>query len=413
MESEIRENTRTASASFLGFSIGDSSKWQENYVGYTNLKMNLGETFRVKTRFGASNYDASEEFFSSLGEKKNSEEQRLSRFAHADYSLGTAALTRVEQDVFGFGGSKVTLFQEFARVDPFFEDLKFSDKALRKQTKEDVFSKADRETSTYGVSLVQGSSGVTFSQSSISNISEGPASFYRENRFDSKAWFGLRDTFNEIFSSAGPTLANIVPSNVWVGYNEGSVRRNGFDITAGAITGLDAGASWLWGDTYAHLSAWRSLDESPQPVTNLSSRSLSDGGDFSIGVHKKTWSVSGYLSLTRLAYEDGLSNVKNTSIDGGVSFSYHLENWPSVTLAVEASSYDGTYTAWKGTEIGRYVKAGIALDFTKFLTKRNGQKLQFVYYARNDGFDSSWSTIKSHSLTLDHVFGAVMRTSWD
>ena len=54
----------------MGSFIGNSAKWQQNQVGYTNSEMTLGETIRVKTRFGASTYDASADFFNSLGQKK-------------------------------------------------------------------------------------------------------------------------------------------------------------------------------------------------------------------------------------------------------------------------------------------------------------------------------------------------------
>jgi len=113
-DTDFRDTARTEGTSFAGSFIGNSSTWQENQVGYTNLQMNLGEIVRLKTRFGASTYDPSEEFFNSIGQKKNPETQRALRFAsHVGPASGAAALTRVEglrlDDV------KVTLFQEFAR----------------------------------------------------------------------------------------------------------------------------------------------------------------------------------------------------------------------------------------------------------------------------------------------------------
>ena len=135
---DFRDAARTDGQSYMGSFIGNTAKWQQNQVGYTSSEMTLGETIRVKTRFGASTYDASADFFNSLGQKKTPEDQRALRFAsHAGPASGTAALTRVEADVLKLGDINATLFQEFAQVNSLFEDIRFSDKALRKQTKED------------------------------------------------------------------------------------------------------------------------------------------------------------------------------------------------------------------------------------------------------------------------------------
>ena len=236
-DTDFRDTARTDGTAFMGSFVGNSSKWQQSQVGYTNSQMNLGDTIRVKTRFGASTYDASAEFFNSLGQKKAPEDQRALRFAsHAGPASGAAALSRVEADVLKLGDVNVTLFQEFAQVNSLFEDIKFSDKALRKQTKEDVFSTPDRQTEKYGVALAQGSSGIMFSQSSISDLSGTASSFYREQRFNSRAWLGLRDITQGFSTAPDSVLGNLVPSSVWVGYSEGAVRQN-----AGATT-LTGGA---------------------------------------------------------------------------------------------------------------------------------------------------------------------------
>ena len=413
VDSDFRDTTKTDGRSFLGFFMGNTSKWQENQVGYTNMKMDLGETVRVNTRFGASTYEASTDFFNSLNDKKSPEDRRAARFANIGPASGTATLSRIEEDVLKFGNAKVMLYQEFARVDPFFEDVKFSDKALRQQTKDDVFSKPDRETGKYGISLIQGSSGVTLSQSLISNISEGPISFYREQRFDSKAWLGLRDVYKDYWNS-GSFLENFVPNTVWIGYSVGSVRRNGPDLPAAAATNINAGAFWQWADVYASMSAWRSLESSLQQVNNLGIRSFSDGADLSVGVQNKRWRLSGYVSITRSTYEDAWSNTSNNSTNGGVSFSLLFERLPNLTLAFDVSNYadNYVYTMSNGLDGGRYSTGGVALDFSKYLKETNKQKLQLFYYARKEGYDSYWGAVSSQNLTLAHVFGGVMRTRW-
>src|SRR5438270_14031897 len=133
-------------------------------------------------------------------------------------------MTRVEEDLLRFGDAKVMFFQQLARVNRLFGDLKFADKPQRQQTKDDVFSKPDRETSKYGFSFLRESSGIMFSQSSISNIIDDPASFYREQRFDSKAWLGVRDLCKGFGNSQDSLRGNFLPSNVWGSYCECNVR---------------------------------------------------------------------------------------------------------------------------------------------------------------------------------------------
>src|SRR6516162_3429224 len=114
MDSNFRDTTRIDGSSFLGFIVGNNAKWQDNQVGYTNLNTDLGDTIRFKTRFGASTYDASDQFFASLG--KSQDDQRMTRFAGVGFAPGLAAQTRAEEDVFRFGDGRVTVFQEFTRV---------------------------------------------------------------------------------------------------------------------------------------------------------------------------------------------------------------------------------------------------------------------------------------------------------
>jgi hypothetical protein len=424
-ESSFQDTTKTEGNVYGSAFVGNGLEWQKNQVGYSNSQVNIGDTIRVKTRFGASTYDASEEFFNSLSKTKTPEAQRALRFSSiAGPVSGVAALTRTEADVLKFGDINVTLFQQFSRVNSSFEDVKFSDKALRKQTKEDVFSAPDRQTNTYGVSLAQGSSGVMFSQSSLSDLSGTASSFYREQRFDSKAWLGLREIAG-LSNSTDSVLGNLVPSNVWVGYGEGAVKQNVGALTVGpeavslipattdpgtlidaTIAKMDAGLYWQWGSTYASMSAWRS-----QQVGNQSVASVADGGDASLGVQQKNWSANAYMSLSRWSSQDGVNYSGNYNVGGGASFSVLLGNWPNVTLSFDVTNYDGAYTAWDGRESGRTTSAGIAFDFSKYLIESRGQKLKFFYSARNGGYDSQWGVVNSYSRTIDHVFGTVFRTS--
>jgi hypothetical protein len=431
MNSDVRDNTRTDGKSFMDFFSGDNSKWQQNQVGYINVEASLGENLRVKTRVGASSYDASRQFFDSLAQKKSAENQRAARFLGVGPASGSAALTRVEEDFLRAGDFKVTGFQEFSHVSSYFEDLRFSDKAFRKQTRDDPFSSPDRQTGKYGVSLVQGSSGVMVSQSSISDISGSASSFYSEQRFNSTAWLGVRDMTKDFWNSNGSVLGNLVPSSVWVGYSEGSVRQNVALPTLAAVTGgatsiaaipngiagaastgatttavvtnSDAGLSWQWGDAYANLSAWHSQS---------SALWSGNGANVSIGVNKTKWSASAYASLTRSSNQDTSNNSDSHSFNSGASFSVPLENWPDLTLAFDVGTYGGVYTTWDGKDNGRIVRGGVALDFSKYLIERPGQKLQLFYYARNESYDSQWGTLNSNYLTIDHVFGTVFRTWW-
>jgi hypothetical protein len=425
-DTDFRDTSKTDGKSYVDGFVGNNSKWQENQVGYANSEMNLGDTIRLKTRFGASTYEASQDFFNSLGQKKTPENQRALRFTSlGEPASGAAALTHLEADVLKFGDAKVTLFQEFARVNSFFEDLKFSNKAFRKETKDDVFSTPDRQTEKYGVSLAQGSSGVMFSQSSISDLSGTASSFYREQRFDSKAWLGLRDITNGFSNSPDSVLGNLVPSNVWFGYGEGAVKQNVGALTVGPAavavispttdpgaligatpTKMDAGLYWQWGSSYASVSAWRS-----QQVSNLSVASAADGSDVSLGVKEKNWSASAYMSLSRWNSRDGVNNSSNYNLDGGASFSVLLGNWPNVTLSLDVSNYGGVYTAWDGRESGRTTSAGIAFDFSKYLVESRGQKLKLFYFLRNEGYDGQWGATNSNTRTMDHVFGTVFRTA--
>src|SRR5262249_39047786 len=78
-DTDFRDTTKTDGKSYVDSFIGNNSKWQQNQVGYANSEMNLGETIRLKTRFGASTYDASQDFFHSLSQGKIPDDQRALR----------------------------------------------------------------------------------------------------------------------------------------------------------------------------------------------------------------------------------------------------------------------------------------------------------------------------------------------
>jgi outer membrane usher protein FimD/PapC len=155
--------------------------------------------------------------------------------------------------------------------------------------------------------------------------------------------------------------------------------------------------------TYANLSAWRSQS---------SALWSGNGANVSIGVNKTNWSASAYASLTRSSNQDTSNNSDSHSFNSGASFSVPLENWPDLTLAFDVGTYGGVYTTWDGKDNGRIVRGGVALDFSKYLIERPGQKLQLFYYARNESYDSQWGTLNSNYLTIDHVFGTVFRAWW-
>src|SRR3954447_16929289 len=51
VNSDFHDTTKIDGNSFLGFVMGNNAKWQQNQVGYTDVTADMGETFRVKTRF--------------------------------------------------------------------------------------------------------------------------------------------------------------------------------------------------------------------------------------------------------------------------------------------------------------------------------------------------------------------------
>jgi hypothetical protein len=413
MEAEFRDSTKTDGRSFLGFSFGDNSKWQENQVGYTNMKMHLGDSIRVNTKFGASQYEASQAFFMSMRDKKSPEDTRDARFAAVGSGWGTASLTRMEEDVLRLGNGTLTLFQEFIRVDPFFEDIKFSDKALSQQTKDDPFSKPDRMTARYGASFVQGPWGFTVSRSSISNISDTVGQFYREERDSSKFWFSPRDLYKG--DSSDTILSKFLPSSVWIGYEQSSVRQNTLEFPEAAVTNINAGGFWQLNQIYASLSFWRVSSESaPQQLNRVPIYWRSDGANFGAGIQNKTWKFYGYVGISRSNYDDGWSKTNNNNLNGGISLSMTVEGSPDIILAFDVGNYGGQYdyTSLSGLDGGRYSKAGLALDFSKYLTDSAKQKLKLFYYAQKDTFDSRWPATASQSSSLDHVFGASMKSLW-
>src|SRR5262249_35301099 len=107
-DTDFRDTSKTDGKSYVDGFVGNNSKWQENQVGYANSEMNLGETIRLQTRFGASTYDASQGFFNSLGQNKTPEDQRELRFASVrGPASGAAALTHLEADILKLGDAKV------------------------------------------------------------------------------------------------------------------------------------------------------------------------------------------------------------------------------------------------------------------------------------------------------------------
>jgi hypothetical protein len=278
-----------------------------------------------------------------------------------------------------------------------------------------VFSKPDRETGKYGVAFSQGSSGVMVSQSSISNIWDDPTSFYREQRFDSKAWLGVRDLFKSFGNPEDSLVGYLLPTSVWVGYGEGNVKSANPSMPTAGLVDASAGMGWQWQSLYANFGVWRSVQSGPQLATNLSTRASSEGGDLSLGVKRDKWYANAYVSMSRSSYDDALNNFNssnNYNTSGGVSFTFIMDRLPNVTLAFDISKYGDTYLAFDGADSGRTTTAGVALDFSKYFVQRSGQKLQLFYYARDEAFDSRWSLTHSHSLTLAHVFGGVVRSRW-
>src|SRR5262249_20180679 len=51
------------------------------------------------------------------------------------------------------------------------------------------------------------------------------------------------------------------------------------------------------------------------------------------------------------------------------------------------------------------------LEPEEYLDERFGQKLKLFYFTRQMGYDGQWGAFNSSSLTIDHVFGTVFRTS--
>jgi hypothetical protein len=377
-------------------------------VGYANTTLGIGEFIRLKTRLGLSNYEASEEFLKSVAGKKSPEEQRAARFANTGIVSGGAAATRLEGDVLRFGDSKLTLFQEFAYVDKWFEDIRFSDKTLRKKTNEDVLSKPDRQTSTYGASLTKGLSGLVFSGTSVSDISGDPASFYREQRFDSRAWLGVRDIGKDLWNLKSPLHDVLAPSNAWVGYSEGTARTSIY-LPPGSIKKMDLGLFWQWHGAYASVSAWRS-SHTQEDATALNSEWLGHGADLSLGFQTAKWNFNTYASINRSSFDQVMSKSRDSGFNIGATSTFVFDHVPNLTFAFDVSDYGGADPFLLYEQSGRVVSLGLAADFLKYWG--GAQKLQVYYYARKELFDGQWGSIALQTSGIDHVIGAIVRAKW-
>jgi hypothetical protein len=409
LNTEVRDTVRLAGQEYLGFFVGAASKRQENVVAYSNSSFGVGDFTRVKTRFGLSSYESSDEFRKSIARAKTPEEQRLARFANVGLASGAAVSTRVEQDVIRSGASKVTLFQEFSYVDKWFEDLRFSDKTLRKKTSEDVFSKSDRQTTSYGASIVDGSSGVMLSHHSISNISPKPEDYYREQRFDVAAWLGPSDLMNRIWGNKESGFTALVPIKAWVGYKGGTTEKYG-DTSPGSLQTADAGLFWQFGNAYSSISVWRS-SHTQYGAAGLPAIWTGYGADLSVGIKAAAWQVNGYASINYSKFNQGSTLANDAGFNFGASSTLVLDGAPDITVAVDVADYGGTDPFLQSAQSGRLMSFGVAGDFAKY-AKPYFQKLGFYYYVRKEGFDGRWGTFVQQSSSLNHVIGALVRASW-
>ena len=164
-----------------------------------------------------------------------------------------------------------------------------------------------------------------------------------------------------------------------------------------------------------NLSAWRSVETGAQLANSLSTSSVSDGGDISVGINNPRWNISGYLSMSRSNYDDAFyayNTSTNYSVSTGGSITFLLPRLPNLTLAFDISTYGDAYSSLNGSDSGRINTAGFALDFSKYMDERSGQKLQLFYYAKDQIADGLWSGVPTHSVTFAHVFGGTARARW-
>ena len=190
---------RDGSMGQFGFLPRRSRKAQDNQVGYLNLQIG-DDAVRLKTRLAVSSYGASDSFFDTLAAKNAPEERRVARFAGIGFGSGSAVHTRLEADVFRTDKLKITTFVEYALVNQWFEDLRFSDKLRSKETSEDILSAPGRQTERAGVILNYGPLNLSFAGSQFqgdfdrwaisfagSQFQGDSTDWYREHRLESKA----------------------------------------------------------------------------------------------------------------------------------------------------------------------------------------------------------------------------------
>ena len=258
-----------------------------------------------------------------------------------------------------------------------------------------TFSKPDRTTAKYGVAFSQGSSANRSPEVSISNITDDPGNFYRESWFDFKAWLGVRELSESLGVSENSAVASLLPSTTWVGYGNGQVARNDPSAPPAAIVDMNAGAGWKWGSAYMTAGVWRSSQSGPQLVSTLSTSSVSDGTDFNVGVYEKKWSANAYVAASHGSYDDGLNNSSYYNTSAGGSFTFILQQLPDLTLGLDVSRYGNNYLSLGGIDNSHSTTAGVAFDFSKYLSAPDRQKLQLFYYARDERYESQWASIQS------------------
>jgi hypothetical protein len=378
---EFRNTRRIDGTDFAGFFRGDPHKSQDNQVGYLNLQIG-DDAVRLKTRLAVSSYGASYSFFDTLAAKNGPEERRVARFAGIGFGSGSAVHTRLEADVFRTNKLKITTFVEYALVNQWFEDLRFSDKLRSKETREDILSTPGRQTERAGVILNYGPLNLSFAGSQIQgdstdwSISFAGSQFqgdstdrYRERRLESKASINVRDLFD--------TSSAALPTSVWIGYDVGGVRRSGASSTAPARTSkVDAGLYWNWGNSNATVSVWRSLLQQDSVVTSGFWRG--QGADIDVSFGSETWTLGGRLSVSQSLSEDPWSRPSDRYLDGGAYLTLHPKDWPRLTFDLDVSRYASNDLGISYS--GRSVTAGAALDFAKYVNwperELGGAKLQ-------------------------------------
>jgi len=333
IEPRFRHVRRTDGTSIGGLFFGDSSRVQENQVGYVNFQTPGEEPIRLKTRFGGSTYEASDPFFNSLRSKTTAEERRAARFAQTGYGSGGAALARLEADVISLGNFKTMLFAEGAYVSRFFEDVQFSEKSRRKETREDVFSSPNRQSHKYGLGFRNGDFGLLVAHNSVSNLSNRAGDFYRAQSFETKASLAMRDLLGDYMS-----IATLVPSSVFVGYNQSHTRE---DLTVSRLSPamtIDGGLYWNWGNMHAGLSGWQSIRSDQPHSANRNALFRGKGADFILGLSDGNWSLNTYVSVSRSEQHSSWNSSEDYNLDGGISLSRSSERLPRVIIALSATS---------------------------------------------------------------------------